>query len=122
MNLTRLLLLFEPDGRSPSGQQQNRPRYDACERAVQSICVQFELQLLLLSQRERLNRAIEEHRKVLNAEAIDGPLRDLQRDPEYQQARQGYFAALKELDAQFERASNQWIANRHRISGKGGAT
>lgn len=73
MNLTRLLLLFEPDGRSPSGQQQNRPRYDACERAVQSICVQFELQLLLLSQRERLNRAIEEHRKVLNAEAIDGP-------------------------------------------------
>lgn len=55
----------------------------------------------------KLNRAIGEHRRALNADAIDGPLRDLQRDPEYRQARQEYFETLKQLDAQFELASKQ---------------
>lgn len=56
---------------------------------------------------QKLVRAIEGHRSALNADAIDGPLRALQRDPEYRQARQGYFETLKGLDVQFERASKE---------------
>lgn len=58
---------------------------------------------------EKLERDIQECQRALDPEAIDGPLRDLEKDPEYQQARQEYLKTLRELDAEFERASQHQI-------------
>ena len=47
-----------------------------------------------------VSEKIEQIGRALDADAIDGPLQDMRRDPEYKHALKRYIQALKELDAQ----------------------